>query len=234
MRNLLFVTVGTSALDAPRRIRSSDLSRKAELEDLAQKIQEFRDDKRRDKAADGLLLGSLLELHRNFWAQPEVPWEDTKQIRETSAELLTTAVLLRKLAHDAGLVVHKIILLIPDNPEAKLAGEVVKAVMESREYRVHCQAPPVVTRTVPDIDAKEAVEALPSALLSAVSENRDFETDRIIFNATAGYGAMLILIGMLALRYGFRVYYQHEKMPSPMFISQNIHIGWDARTWILF
>jgi putative CRISPR-associated protein (TIGR02619 family) len=232
MRNLLFVTVGTSALDAPRRIRSSDLSRKGELEDLARKVKGFRDDKGPDKTADGLL-SPLLELHRGFWARTEIPWEDKEQIRETSAELLTTAVLLRNLAHDAELVVHKIILLVPDNPEAKLAGEIVKAVMESREYRAHCQAPPVVTRTLPDIDEKEAMQALPSALLSAVSENRDAETDRIIFNATAGYGAMLILIGMLALRYGFRVYYQHEKMKSPMFISQNIHIGWDARTWIL-
>jgi putative CRISPR-associated protein (TIGR02619 family) len=233
MRNLLFVTVGTSALDAPRRILTSEPSRKAEVEDLARRVREFKGGKGSDKDAADPLFSPLLELQLGFWARPEISWEDTEQIRETSAELLTTAVLLRKLAHDADLLVHKIILLIPDNPEAKLAGEVVKAVMESREYKAHSQAPQVVTRTLPDIKEKEAMQALPSALLSAVSENRDLETDRIMFNATAGYGAMLILIGMLALRYGFRVYYQHEKMPSPMFISQNIHIGWDARTWIL-
>jgi len=58
---------------------------------------------------------------------------------------------------------------------------------------------------------------LPDALLCAVAENRESEADRIIFNATAGYGATLIVVGMLALRYGVRMYYQHESMASSDF-----------------
>jgi putative CRISPR-associated protein (TIGR02619 family) len=234
MKNLLFVTVGVSALDAPRRIPDFEPSRRGELEPLAQKVRAFRSDSGSAKTEAGKqLFDPLLKLHLRFWAPPVVPWEDAKRCRETSAELITTAILLRKLADDTNLRADRIILLIPETPEAELSGRLIKATMESQEYRGHCSPPEVHTRSVPGIAQREAIERLPDALLCAVEENRQTETDRIIFNATAGYGATLILVGMLALRYGFRIYYQHETMTSPIFISQNLNIGWDARTWVL-
>jgi CRISPR/Cas system-associated protein Csm6 len=89
----------------------------------------------------------------------------------------------------------------------------------------------VKIRTIPDIIEREAFESLPSILLRIVDHHRDSEGDRVIFNATAGFGVVLIVIGMLAMRYGFRVYYQNERMTSPVVI-QNLHVSWDA-PWIL-
>jgi putative CRISPR-associated protein (TIGR02619 family) len=234
MRNLLFVTVGVSALDAPRRILDLDPSRRTDLAPLAQSVREFREDRSAAKAGTGNgLFDPLRALQLEFWRQAGIPWDDAKRGRQTSAELLTTAVLLRQLSQDTNLTAERIILLIPETTEAKLAGRIVKAVMESPEYRSHCPAPEIRARPIPGIADEETMRRLPDELLCAVEENRRSEGDRIIFNATAGYGATLILIGMLALRYGFRIYYQHETMKSPMFISQTLNIGWSPRTWIL-
>jgi hypothetical protein len=127
----------------------------------------------------------------------------------------------------------RVILLIPETPEAGLAGRVVKAVMESNEYKGHCRAPEIRARPIPGVTDDEAAKRLPDAILCAVEENRDSEADRVIFNATAGFGATLILVGMLALRYGFRVYCQHDSRRSPMYISQNLNIGWSPSIWTL-
>jgi putative CRISPR-associated protein (TIGR02619 family) len=233
MKNLLFVTVGVSALEAPGRIRRADRTRGSDLDPLIDSIEEFRKEKGDAKAAKGdALFDPLLSVHLKFWGQPKIPWGDPGAGRRTSAELMTTAVLLRNLAQTQ-LRVDRIILLVPKTPEGELASRVAQKVMESHEYRSHCGAPEVRTRSIPGIAEKEAMERLPDALLCAVAENRESEADRIIFNATAGYGATLIVVGMLALRYGFRMYYQHESMASPIFISQNLNIGWSPSTWIL-
>ena len=232
MKNSLFVTVGTSALDAPRRILDINPSRKADLEPLTQHVREFRRDKRPAKTGD-TLYDPLMALHLGVWGHTKFPGDHADGGRQTSAELLTTAALLRQLAQDTHIVADLIVLLVPETPEGLLSGRIVKAVMDSREYKAHCSVPEVRTRTIPGIAEDEAVKRLPDALLCAVEENRESESDRIIFNATAGYGATLVLVGMLALRYGFRIYYQHETMKSPIFISQNLSIGWSPRTWIL-
>jgi CRISPR/Cas system-associated protein Csm6 len=129
--------------------------------------------------------------------------------------------------------IDEIVLLVPGSPEGELAGRVLEAVMKSAEYGKACSPPDVTTYTTPWIADSDAAERLPGILLTAVDHYRHNETDRVIFNATAGAGAMLILIGMLAVRYGFRIYYQHESMGEPMFISQNIDIGRDPRTWAI-
>jgi hypothetical protein len=234
MKNFLFVTVGVSALDAPRRIRGADPARSAELAALWQTVRNFKEDETEAKAAKGKeLFDPLLALHLKFWGQPEVPLGEPDRDRRTSAELLTTAVLLRQLAHETRVAVDRIILLIPTTPEAELAGKVVKTVMKSDEYKAHSRMPEVRTYPIPGVADDEAANRLPDAILRAVDENRESEADRIIFNATAGFGATLILVGMLALRYGFRVYCQHDSRRSPMYISQNLNIGWSPSIWTL-
>ncbi|MBZ5724342.1 MAG: hypothetical protein LAP87_05035 [Acidobacteriia bacterium] len=233
MKNFLFVTLGTSALDAPRRIPVVNPARRAELEPLAQRVREFKKDQSAGKEIEAeALFKPLLALHLGFWTQSSIP-KDTESRRQTSAELLTTVVLLNQLAHDTDVFVDRVVLLIPETTEGMLSGRIVTKVMESPEYRGHGPIPEVRTRVIPGIAEKEKVPLLPGALLSAVDENRESEADRIIFNATAGYGAVQILIGMLALRYGFRIYYQHDSMPEPIFVSQNLDIGWSPRTWIV-
>jgi putative CRISPR-associated protein (TIGR02619 family) len=232
MKNSLFVTVGVSALEGPRRILRTNPSRKGDLEPLAQEVEEFRRDKRPAKTGNALY-EPLLAFHLGVWRHVKFPEEHTDRGHQTSAELVTTAALLRQLAQDTNVVADRIVLLVPDTPEGLLSGRIVKAVMEAQEYRAHCPVPEVRTHTIPGIAEAEAVKRLPDALLCAVEENRECESDRVIFNATAGYGATLVLIGMLALRYGYRIYYQHESMKSPIFISQSLSIGWSPRTWIL-
>jgi putative CRISPR-associated protein (TIGR02619 family) len=234
MRNLLFVTVGVSALDAPRRIRGAAPTRAADLKALSQSVQDFKGDGTGAKAAKGsALFDPLLALHLEFWGQATVALGEADPERRTAAELLTTAVLLRQLADKASLTMDRVILLVPETPEAELAGRVVKTVMESNQYKGHCHVPEIRVRPIPGVADDEAARRLPDAVLCAVEENRDSETDRIIFNATAGFSATLILVGMLALRYGFRVYCQHDSRSSPMYISQNLNIGWSPTIWTL-
>lgn len=135
MKNLLFVTVGTSVLDAPRRIGQRDPTRRTELDATAARVLDFQRSEGVDRQAKAdALFDPLLELHREFWRQSKIPTDDRQRCRETSAELLTTYSLLLKLAQEttgADLVV----LLVPQTPEAGLAGRVLKALMESDPYR---------------------------------------------------------------------------------------------------
>ena len=226
MRNLVFVTVGTSALDAAGRRRSGP----PELVQLGERVREFKRNPTDEEAWK--FHDPLFGLHCEYW-KGHARWDDPGAWRETSAELITTATLLRKLKEETALRVDRVILLVTKTPDGGLAGALVKAVMGSDAYRRHVDVPEVIVRHISGITAAGSVEHLPDELLQAVNEQRDSEIDRVVFNVTAGFGGTGVLIGMLAVRHGFRIYYQHESMKSPIFIAQNLRIGRSPEVWMI-
>jgi putative CRISPR-associated protein (TIGR02619 family) len=243
MKNLLFVTVGTSALDAAGRMRDDlakgsdcavDRARLGELETLAASVRDYKNDRTASQSEKGeRIFAPLLALHRAFWVR-ERPLANPKMSRETSAELFTTAALLDELNGGVPpLAMDRIVLLIPGTPEGKLAGRIVQEIMELPEYQDRRGQPRVTRHETPDISQKGAIESLPDEILKTVALHRGPENNRVFFNATAGFGVTGILIGMLAARHGYRVYYQQERMDKPFFISPNLNIDRTPGTWIL-
>jgi putative CRISPR-associated protein (TIGR02619 family) len=231
-KNLLFVTVGVSALDAARRTQPGPFADKVKA--LADQVVAFKRDKTPQKEQLGeAVFNPLLKLHLTFWLDHQQSWDDPEVWRQTSAELITTATLLRQLKDKVNIVIDHTVLLVSETVEGKLAGQLVEAVMLSNEYPYRFSKGALDVLPIPGMASGGAVEQLPDALLRAVDKHRDSERDRVIFNVTAGYGGTSTLIGMLAVKHGFRIYYQHDSMKEPIFISQSLKIGHSAATWMI-
>jgi hypothetical protein len=77
------------------------------------------------------------------------------------------------------------------------------------------------------------VETLSGCILEAVNKHRQSENDRVIFNVTAGFGGVNVLIGMQAVHYGYRLCYEHETMRQPVYIGQNLRAYTSPEPWII-
>jgi putative CRISPR-associated protein (TIGR02619 family) len=222
MKTFLFVTVGISALGITRK--------RDDLAVLDKAVGEYKEEgPGPDKEAKGkMIFEPLLDLHRQFWSG-RCSCPEPREYRRTSAELVTTCTLLQELGKQH-VAVEKIVLLVSDTHEGKLAGTIVRSIMTTG-YTVLPTMPPVEMETIPGMTGDRAVERFPNDLLRVVSNYRENETDRVIFNATAGFGGTLLLIGMMAVRYGFQVYYQFEKSATPLFITPGLRM--DRSPWVI-
>jgi putative CRISPR-associated protein (TIGR02619 family) len=222
MHNLLFVTVGVSAI----RDWIIDDPKKSDLRDLLKQMK-------RDPLSSNWSVArmDLIQWHRSRWAMFAL--DAPELIGHTSAELLTTAKILHQLSVlSPSIDVDTIVLLASTTPEGQLAAEVNKEVMESSEYRVTARKPRVVVESIP-APSSQSVETLSDCILEAVSKHRESEHDRVIFNITAGFGGVNTLIGMQAVYYGYRLCYQHKTMQQPVYIGQNLKAYTSPEPWII-
>ena len=147
----------------------------------------------------------------------------TGRSRHTSAELLTTAKILRRFKSSRPPIeIARIVLLASETPAGQFAAEVTREVMGCAEYRPVTPVPPVTIEPIPAPTSEGVMETLSDRILEAVNRHRGPETGSIFFNITAGFGAVSTLIGMQSIHYGYRLCYQHESMKQPVYIAQNL------------
>jgi putative CRISPR-associated protein (TIGR02619 family) len=222
MQNLLFVTVGVSAI----RDRMIDDPAEDKLRELLKRL------KSADPADWPEARPGLIKWHRSRWAE-RTSVDDGRLVLRTSAELLTTAKILRQLYElSPACDVARVILLASNTPDGQFAAEVNREVMQSPEYAPVKPMPAVAIELIP-APSSQSVETLSDCILKAVNRHRDSENDRVIFNITGGFGGVNTLIGMQAVHYGYRLCYQHQTMQQPVYIGQNLRAYTSPEPWII-
>jgi putative CRISPR-associated protein (TIGR02619 family) len=198
--NILFVTVGTTALYNPDVGRAPDGTRDNRA--LRADVERYRNvsDKRPERWAD--LKTRLVEAHRQYWTVANANyWKDQKRFRETSAELTSSHFLIASL----NLKFEKTVLLVSDTDDGRMAGDINRRVMEeSLGWRG------VSIQDVRTLD-KDFVDPAP-ALRAALAESRLAKEDRVAFNMTGGFKGTVITLALLAAEENWEIYYQHESL----------------------
>jgi len=198
--NLLFVTVGTSALDNPEVGQAPD---RRDNKTLRGDLDRYR--RSADKSLErwSKLLGDVVQAHKRYWEQAQfyiLNWENRKQ---TSAELTSTMSLLRDATEHGFRPPDKLVLLASDTEEGELAAKVNEAVFRTLHPWMTFAVSRVKNLNVKFADFTRSIEGL-------VNEHQESGADRVVFNVTGGYKGAIPCITALARDKGWLLYCQHE------------------------
>ena len=220
MNNLLFVTVGTSAIHN-ELLGTLDGRDNQALRDAALRYLDDPDKPTEDMGRYGSLFGDLCHANLEFWRndfETVRKWiQERRYFRATSAELLSTYILRR----ESKLEFKRVVLLASDTPDGLMAARINQSVMHSSEFqeKVQWSLTSVDCKTVPGLDKGLGswFEEIPKVVAEA---GRDQERYRV--NITGGYKGIALAFGYLAREESkppYSLYYLHESLSEPMFIN---------------
>ncbi len=206
----VIITVGTSALtnEDIGKGKSGTKNNKA----LRDKVERFH--KAADKSSPvwNAMKRELEDEHREFW-QPIPDKLDQKRLKQTSAELASTFVLIHELAKKNGNVPFKemlagtnLYLLSSDTDEGSFAAELNLLIMKNQ-----WRAPHVTADRIQGLGAKNAsrLDGDLSIWLSAFL--MDHEEEHVVFNVTGGFKGAVVPITLAAREFkNAQLLYMHE------------------------
>jgi CRISPR/Cas system-associated protein Csm6 len=189
MSELLFVTVGTTAIGNPR---IGD----AHLRDIAQQYMKAPDE----------TFAMLHELERKLVAAHSELWKDLKNLDlppddfdRTSAELTSTMLLLRQFPS-----VTTVVFLGSATDEGRLATGINAAVLREIWSRAAVSA-----QTIPGLE--KAFTKVTPAVEKILNDYSAAAAARVSFNITGGFKGVVPSITFLAMQHpGWSIYYQYQ------------------------
>lgn len=211
---VLFVTVGTSAI-TNERIGAVENRDNSALRDA---VRRYMQDPTKSSTMYNRFQGVLVLEHLRVWTKGPPYAMDPKHFLEGAAELTSTACLMDMLAKEGLAPVKEIVLLVSETPEGELAGRVLEAVMRDPVYPAGAASVKVSMVRVPGLESGPFT--LIDNLLARIRPYRG-ENEHAYFNLTGSYKGTAVLIGMRALKQKFRLYYQHEKSTSGVFLNDD-------------
>lgn len=208
--NPLFVTVGTSAVENAEIGRGNrkvnDRLRKDVVDFLAD-----ADDYKDQSNMWAILKDDLVSAHEAFWTLDERSIRNLDNYRQTSAELLSTYLLLADYT-----IEYRIVLLCSQTAEGRFAAEINRRVFSGPAYR----------KKLPLLHAKvevREVHGLNESIMGAMDELRSIlfaGTEEIVrVNMTGAYKGVAAVLGILAgleTTKKLRLFYLHEKSEQPI------------------
>ena len=209
--NPLYVTVGTSAVE------NADIGRgnRKVNERLRRDVADFladADDYKEQSSTWAILKDDLVTAHEAFWTLDERSIRNPDNYRQTSAELLSTYLLVAERKIDFDLIV----LLCSQTAEGRFAAEINRRVFSGPAYR----------KRLPLLHAKVEVlevRGLNESIVGAVGELRrilfDGSQEIVRVNMTGAYKGVAAVLGLLAgleTKKKLRLFYFHEKSEQPI------------------
>jgi putative CRISPR-associated protein (TIGR02619 family) len=220
--NPLFVTVGTSAVENAEigsAHRKSNERLRKDVNDFLSDTDEYK-----DEATVWLpLRDELVDAHEAFWKLDKRWIRDKNHYRQTSAELLSTYLLVSDNAFEF----DRIVLLASQTAEGRFSAHVNRLVFSSAAYQAKLGSKREVTiREIPGLNETiregNAVGVLRDILLD--------QTPNVIrVNMTGAYKGVAATLGFIAgkeARRKVHLYYLHEDSARPgKVISEENYAG---------
>jgi putative CRISPR-associated protein (TIGR02619 family) len=213
--NPLYVTVGTSAI-VNTEIGTVVLGKSnASLRKAVESFLADPDDWKDQSGVWSQLQDDLVEAHEEFWTLTPGRIENPDNYRQTSAELISTYLLLRLLAR-RGLIYDRIVLLASATAEGRFAAQVNRRVFQSAAYSQRAD------------QGWANVEVLVVRGLTGSSENMIEELPPILargpdtvvrINMTGAYKGLAAALGFLAADIKvprLHLFYLHEESQEPV------------------
>jgi putative CRISPR-associated protein (TIGR02619 family) len=207
--NLLLVTVGTSAIENCELGRAPDGRDNAALQ---ADIQRYMRDPYKRPERWAKLADDIFKAHQRYWDMPDDYTGNKLNFKQTSAELTSTVLLLRR---EALLPVH-LALLSSDTEECWFAAKINERVLQYI-YRKKVDEIRVEAVRVPKLDLE--FHHTTQSLAEVVSAKRESGRDQVIVNFTGGYKGTVPSITYLALEGRWLLYYQHESQKRGVYLQ---------------
>lgn len=209
--NILFVTVGTTAIE------NGGIGKPPDGRDntaLQADMQRYKDDRTKDAGRWRKLQQDLVAAHLKYWEMPKEYTTEKLNFQQSSAELTSTSCLARDLG--AEFVMDKIVLLPTDTPAGRMACSVVLEVMKSSQYGMPVARERIVEQPIPGLE--KDISKLAEGLRNAIGEQSTSGADRRFVNVTGGFKGTSLMLGRLSKMEFLRIYYQHETLESPVYM----------------
>jgi len=200
--NLLFVTVGTSAIENQEVGQAPD---RQDNKLLLAEIVRYNRSTSRTRERWPKLFSDLVEAHKRYWDGMDGSYTFNPDNRkQTSAELSSTMALLHDFKAKGIQPPDKLVLLASDTEEGEFAAQVNEATFRALLPWISL----AVTR-VKNLD--ERFSDFSQSIGQSVNEYRESGADNVVFNITGGYKGAIPAITALAISGGWTLYYQHER-----------------------
>jgi putative CRISPR-associated protein (TIGR02619 family) len=200
---LLFVTVGTSAI-ANEALGTTPLKAAGRLVDnraLRSDTQKYLDAANQDPLHWQDLIGRIKHAHKLFWSKDDDYKWNLDNIRQTSAELASTYMLLKSRAEEQKENFEEMILISSDTEPGKLAARINQEVMTDS-----WKLPNVQVRTMPGLE-KTFVDSFTAVEQFVANVGHQ---DEAVFNITGGYKGLIPAIAKTCLDRSWPMFYRHE------------------------
>ena len=218
--SVLFVTVGTSALTNER----IGLVDQRDNSALVKAVRDYREDQTKRKGEIGPyqhLFMELLEAHAAAWRKSNdfflrkdgLP--NSRNYRATSAELLSTFLLARLATQIPP--IEKLVLFASDTAEGMFAAELNRQVFQTPQYweKVGVRDYQVYVERVDGLDDRIGS---PGHVVQALID-KHCATGKVRINVTGGYKGFAALLGYLAAKRQYHLFYLHEALLRPAFLK---------------
>jgi putative CRISPR-associated protein (TIGR02619 family) len=206
--NILFITVGTSAL-------TNDVGRAPDDRDngaLKTEIQRYFAAPQKDEQRWSRLRSDLIDAHSRYWQADARYTNDPRHFLYTSAELTSTVFLVRSLqAKEPANAPERLVLLSSDTPEGWLAAGVNESVLRELFSKLT-----VERRKVSGLDVR--FRDTQTALNTVFDEYRLQANDHVIINITGGFKGTIPFLTHFARTHAWELYFQHESQDSAVLL----------------
>jgi len=202
--DFVFVTTGTSAITNEHigTVTKSDKS------SLRPQVKLYLQDPTKKPERWTTLQNQLIQEHKSYWDQTKEYVESKRNFLRTSAELVSTVLFVRQM----GLAPRCIVLISSDTEDCWMAAQVNAAVMAPLFPEAK-----VVAERIPDLTLD--FNLLKGALETVVNKYHRNENDPAYINITGGFKGTVALMTLLALRGGWKLFYQHDTRDEPVLID---------------
>lgn len=207
--NVLFVTIGTSAIENPNIGKAPD---ERDNTALRADVKRYLEDPRKEGPRWQKLRRDLASAHLRYWSGMNDSYTMSRfNFSKSCAELTSTFCLIRELDFE----IDRIVLLPTDTAEGRFACDVVWEVMKSRDYAIGVETDQIVVEPIPGLDIKDGTI---NELKSVVAKHTKSVKDRRVVNVTGGFKGTALLFGRLAADVNYHFYYQHGSQASPVWM----------------
>jgi putative CRISPR-associated protein (TIGR02619 family) len=203
--NIIFVTVGLTAIENPDIGRAPDGRSNATL---GASVKQYKLDPIKEEARYVPLREDLCDAHKAFWEQCDDYRLSPLNCYQTSAELLSTWLFLRRQHIDP----QTIVLLASDTNDSQFAMEITRI----QFVRLYPNAT-VVGAVIRDLDSELRVS--PEAGRPIIRKYKRRADDDAYLNITGGFKGTVALLTILAREFSLRTFYQHEKLGRPVLVD---------------
>lgn len=200
MNPVLFVTVGTTALTNPGIRRDGDTTL---LSEVAVWMTDHKDNPEVQRQLGAHYKPQLVEAHMRYWKS-----KPPGDIKETSAELTSTELLIEKLHRP----LEAIYLLSSNTPPGELSAEINKELL--RELH-----PGLAIETC-IVDGLDAQFIDPTPPLRKIMEPRANGRPAYV-NITGGFKGTVPSLAYISAQHDWLLYYQHETLDKPVRLKFN-------------
>lgn len=201
--NILFITVGMSALENNHVGRASDDRDNASLK---AEVRRYFNDPYQHEKHWMRLREDLIQAHLRYWNAGAAYQNDTLHFEYTSAELTSTIFLLRGLESQS--LPERLVLLCSDTNKGKFAAHINAEAL----HHLHPEIP-VEAKHVPhlDVEFKDTRVEL-RRIFDEVYRLR--KGDQVTINITGGYKGTIPFLTWFAIKNDWKLYFQHLEHDS--------------------